>query len=102
MGHNMKSAHHIVIIGCILLLVMGVSGCENTQPIKVGFVGGLTGRHSDLGITGRDGVIFAVEEINRAGGLNGRSVVLVIRDDKQDPEVARQVDKELIEENVGK
>jgi branched-chain amino acid transport system substrate-binding protein len=70
------------------------------QPIKLGFAGGLTGTLSDLGIAGRNGVILAVEEANERGGINGRQVVLITKDDKNDPEVARTVDRELIDEGV--
>jgi branched-chain amino acid transport system substrate-binding protein len=77
-------------------------GCEKKkEPIKVGFVGGLTGRLSDLGSGGRNGVMLAVEEINNAGGISGRPVELITKDDKQDPEVAVKVDKELIDERAG-
>ena len=72
------------------------SGCQNSEPIKIGFSGGLTGRLADLGLNGRNGVILAVEEINRNGGVAGRQIELLIRDDRQDPDVARTVDEELI------
>jgi branched-chain amino acid transport system substrate-binding protein len=69
-------------------------------PLKIGFVGGLTGRVSDLGIAGRDGALLAVDEINRQGGIAGREVLLVIKDDEQDPAVAERVDRELLAEGV--
>ena len=84
----------------IIILGSGLTGCDNNKPIKVGFVGGLTGRLSDLGIAGRNGVIMAIEEINKAGGINKRPIELITKDDKQDPEVAVNVDKELIDEGV--
>ena len=83
------------------ILISAAIGCEKkVDPIKVGFVGGLTGRLSDLGTAGRNGVILAVEEINSSGGINGRSVELITKDDKQDPEEALRVDRELIDEGV--
>ncbi len=75
-------------------------GSGEKPPVKLGFVGGLTGTLSDFGIAGRNGVILAVAEANKRGGINGRQVVLITRDDKNDPEVARAVDRELIEEGV--
>ncbi|MBA7642485.1 Leucine-, isoleucine-, valine-, threonine-, and alanine-binding protein [subsurface metagenome] len=75
------------------------SGSE-PQPIKLGFVGTLTGRLSDLGTAGRNAVILAVEEVNSEGGINGRQVLLLTRDDMNDPERAVQIDRELIEEGV--
>ena len=83
------------------ILISAAIGCEKKEnPIKVGFVGGLTGRLSDLGTAGRNGVILAVEEINSTGGINGRPVELVAKDDEQNPEVALRVDRELADAGV--
>lgn len=89
-------------LGLILLSVfLSLCSCQKESPrLKLGFVGGLTGRYSDLGTSGRDGVILAVEERNRMGGLGGRRIELLIRDDKQDPKEAIQADRELIEGSV--
>ena len=84
----------------VAALAMTVS-CQKEKPvIKIGFAGGLTGRYSDLGTAGRNGVILAVEEINKAGGINGRPLELLIKDDRQDPARALEVDSELIKEGV--
>lgn len=86
---------------CLLVLTTGlVNGCGPKRPIKVGFVGCLTGRLSDLGLAGRNAVMLAVDEVNQTGGIHGRPVELLIRDDKHDPNVALQVDAELIDEEV--
>lgn len=84
----------------LLMILFCTAGCENKTPIKVGFAGCLTGRLSDLGISGRNGVMLAVEQINKAGGIRGHRVELIIKDDKHDAETARRVDKELIQEGV--
>jgi branched-chain amino acid transport system substrate-binding protein len=87
------------VLGCFLLVLM--VGCEREKPpVKVGFVGGLTGRFSDLGTAGRNGVMLAVEEVNSAGGMGGRTVELITKDDRQDPKTATEVDKALIQEGV--
>ena len=65
-----------------LLLVLGlVSGCGPREPVRVGFLGGLSGRVADLGEAGRNGAQIAVEEVNRAGGIDGRQIQLIVRDD---------------------
>ncbi len=58
------------------------------EPIRLGFVGGLTGRVADLGVAGRDGALLAVEEQSASGGVQGRLVELVVGDDAQDASLA--------------
>lgn len=87
-----------------LTLCMAVCGllvsCQRQEPIQIGFVGGLTGKAADLGAAGRNGVQLAVEQRNASGGVNGRKVELVVRDDEQNPETAKRVVAELIGRNI--
>ena len=81
----------------VLLLLLGlVGGCGPGEPVRVGFLGGLSGRVADLGEAGRNGAQIAVEEVNRAGGIDGRRVELIVRDDAQNSEKAISAIKELI------
>ncbi len=84
----------------ILIFPLIIAGCEKQEPIKIGFIGPLTGKFSDIGIGGRDGAILAIEEENKKGGINGRKIVLIVKDDMQDQNIAIKKDKELIEEGV--
>jgi len=77
-----------------------VIGCSEQEPIKIGFVGGLSGRVADLGIGGRDGALLAVEHWNQNGGVNDRAVQLLVRDDQQNVETARKIVKQLLSEGV--
>ena len=83
------------LLVCGLLLVLP-TGCQKREPIRLGFVGGLSGRVADLGVAGRNGVQLAVEQCNATGGIAGRQVELVVRDDEQNPETAKRVVGELI------
>lgn len=73
--------------------------CER-NPVRVGFAGTLTGPYSDLGIHGRNGCRLAVEDINAAGGLRGRPVELIVRNDAGTPDGARQAYRELTAKGV--
>jgi branched-chain amino acid transport system substrate-binding protein len=66
------------------------------QPIKVGLSGPFTGGSASMGVSMRDGVKLAVGEINKAGGVLGRPIVLVERDDEARNEVGVQIAQELI------
>lgn len=60
----------------------------------------LTGRDSTWGISSRNAVSIALEQVNNGGGINGRPVQLIVKNDKANPETALQVDKELLDEGV--
>ena len=99
---TINSPNILLFVVLFIAFIIGLClfACENKKPIKVGFSGCLTGRLSDLGISGRDSALMAVEEVNASGGINGRPVELIVKDDKYDADTAVRVDKELIEEGV--
>ena len=66
------------------------------DPIKIGVAGPFTGGSSSMGVSMRDGVRLAADEINKAGGVNGRKIVLVERDDEAKNERGVQIAQELI------
>jgi len=88
--------------GVALALGLGLAlwGCGPQEPVRIGFIGGLTDRNSDNGQSGLNGVILAVEQFNRAGGVGGRMVELVSRDDAQNKETAAKSSAELVEAKV--
>ena len=65
-------------------------GCGKPEPLRIGFLGSLSGRVADLGIGGRNGAQLAVDDLNAAGGIAGRQVELRVRDDEQNADVARR------------
>lgn len=81
-------------------LVFLLGACGEKEPIRIGFIGGISGRFADLGTTGRNGVMLAVEWRNERGGVAGRRVELSVKDDQQNPERARLMLQELIAEGV--
>ena len=99
-SHKIRSLTQQWLTVLAVALCMVLTGCGEEPPLKIGFVGGMTGRVADLGVAGRDGVIFAVEEKNLAGGISGRMVELVARDDQQDADAAKQAVGELLEDEV--
>ena len=66
------------------------------EPIKIGVSGPYTGGSSSMGVSMRDGVRLAADEINKAGGVLGRQLVLVERDDEAKNERGVQIAQELI------
>ena len=53
-----------------------------TGPIVIGYYGDLTGRTSNFGQSTKAGVEMAADEINKAGGINGRQITILSEDDE--------------------
>lgn len=94
MSHPARRALLIAVM-CSL-----IQACQDPTPVRIGFVGGLSGRVSDLGGPARNGMLLAVEQANQEGGINGRPIEAIIRDDKQDVAVARTAVKALLDARV--
>jgi branched-chain amino acid transport system substrate-binding protein len=62
-----------------------MSAAQAQEPIKIGWLSSLTGPLSSAAIAENQGVQFAVEEINKAGGINGRRIELITRDTGGEP-----------------
>ena len=69
------------------------------EPIKIGSVMRLS-IGAEHGIPSRRGVEMAVDEVNKAGGINGRQVELIVEDEKDSPAAAVNAVQKLI--NVDK
>lgn len=66
------------------------------EPIKIGVTGPFTGGSAPMGVSMRDGVKLAITEINAKGGVLGRKLEIVERDDEAKNERGVQVAQELI------
>ncbi len=81
------------------LFVLALAVCTSTalaeSPIRIGWLSSLTGALSSAAIAENQGVRFAVEEINAAGGINGRKLELITRDTGGEPTKAVNFAKQL-------
>lgn len=78
-------------------LATGLSAPAYAQyaPIKIGYLPALTGPSSSTGVGIDRGVQLGVEEINKAGGVDGRKIEPVSRDTRSDPTKAVNAVAEL-------
>lgn len=90
----MKISTKLLTIAATCALISGTAVAAD--PIKVGVSGPYTGGSSSMGVSMRDGVRLAVKEINAAGGVLGRQIELVERDDEAKNERGVQIAQELI------
>ncbi|MFQ5857935.1 MAG: ABC transporter substrate-binding protein [Anaerolineae bacterium] len=67
-----------------------------SKPIVIGEINAMTGVMSTQGLPVHAGIQYAVDEANKKGGINGRAIQLVSRDDESKPERAAAAAEELI------
>lgn len=66
------------------------------KSIKIGMVTILSGRVATLGVSSRNAALLEIEKINAAGGLAGRTIELIVRDSKGQPQEAARLARELV------
>ncbi len=86
----------VVLFALLSGLSLGV--WADVAPIRIGVIGPLSSPASeDMGLSVVGGAKVFVEEVNITGGLLGRKVELVVRDDQAKPEVGVAMARELVE-----
>lgn len=94
----MKKLGKIALVGFIVLaMVCGLTGCskKNSETIKIGGIFPLSGSVAVYGVECRNGIELAIEEINAAGGINGKKIELISEDDEGNPEKSVNAYKKL-------
>lgn len=72
-----------IIVMAVCVAALGMAGAlEAADKIKIGFNAPLTGFAASDGKSSSEGAKLAVEQINAAGGINGKMLELVIYDDQ--------------------
>ncbi len=69
----------------LALTMLGFAGCQKgggADEIVVGEFASLTGKEATFGISSHEGTQLAVEEVNAAGGVNGKKIKLITEDNQ--------------------
>ena len=77
----------------------GTNATDGGGEIVVGYYGDLTGRTASFGQSTKNGVEMAVDEINKAGGVMGRPVRVIVEDDQGEPNKAATVVSKLVNQD---
>jgi branched-chain amino acid transport system substrate-binding protein len=98
--------HTIRFVALALCGVLGLSACNKeggdasssagASEIVVGEFGSLTGSTATFGVSTKNGVDIAVDEINAGGGVLGKKVRVIVEDDQGKAEEAQTVVTKLI------
>jgi len=83
-----------------IALLLGLSAPAMAQDIKVGTIFPLSGGAGPDGQSVTNAIKLAIQEINDKGGLLGRKIALVSRDDESTPAVGVSRANEMIAEKV--
>jgi branched-chain amino acid transport system substrate-binding protein len=75
----------VVIAGIWCWVSKKLTLVTEREPIKIGAILPLTGKVANIGLNEQKGIMLAVEEINRKGGINGRKIEVVFEDSEGDP-----------------
>lgn len=85
-----------IIFSIAIIIGLFLWKYNKNEDIIIGFSAQLTGSQAELGVQERNGVQLAVENINESGGICGRKIYLLVKDDCGTSEMARKADEELI------
>lgn len=85
-------------------LTLSITACSDAgdapATIKIGFIGTLTGGAADIGLTALEGVQIAVDEINADGGVDGKKLEIIKKDEQLSPVATVQAMRELAQDGV--
>ena len=81
------------------ILLLRVSSAH-AQDIRIAVAGSMTGSLAEAGDEVKRGAELAARDINAAGGVNGRKIVLSIEDDACDPKQAVSVANHIVGEQI--
>ena len=84
-------------ITAIVIVVLGLPAFKE-EPVKIGAIISMTGAASHL-VDVRDGMQMAIRELNRWGGINGRTIELVVEDSRSDPAAGKRAFEKIEKEH---
>lgn len=92
--------HSLLVV--LLALSIGLVGCSKSggEKIKIGVAGVMTGPDGAIGAAMINGSQIAIEEWNAKGGVLGKKIESIVRDDEGRPEKAVSVARDLIANKV--
>lgn len=100
-----KMISAVLAITCLVFCLAGCGAVGGSQSagegdkIKIGLVFSLTGGTAITEECMYNSAVLAIEEINAAGGINGKQIEYVVKDYATDPDTAVKVVREMIQQD---
>jgi branched-chain amino acid transport system substrate-binding protein len=95
----MQGILSILLAGSLVISGLAASQAA-AQTIHIGLSGPFSGGSSPMGESMRNGIRLAVDEINAIGGIHGRRIELLERDDRADNTLGARIAEELVQSKV--
>jgi branched-chain amino acid transport system substrate-binding protein len=92
-----------ILVASILIASL-LSACQQqggADKVRIGVFMSLTGTTANFGISSTNGIKMAADEVNAAGGINGKQIEVLVQDDRSDAsEAATIVTKFVTQDQV--
>jgi len=84
----------ILITLVLIATVALIYACQppgGNDKVRIGVFMSLTGDTANFGISSTNGIKLAADEVNAAGGINGKQIELLVQDDRSDAQEAATI-----------
>jgi hypothetical protein len=92
----MKNKAWGIFFVAFAFLLMGGGAVWSADPILIGLMAPMSGDYAEYGMFFKEGIGLAIDEINKAGGVQGRMIEPVIGDSRADPKEAALVAQKFV------
>lgn len=92
----------LICLAMAMFMVLGcLAGCTTkAETIKIGILGPHTGDYAQYGVAVLNGAKMYIEEVNAAGGINGKQIEAVVYDQKGDSTEAITAFTRMVDEGI--
>lgn len=95
-----RSSKIIAALSLLALVSIVILNALSSSTVKIGLIADLSSRKANLGDAVRNGVILAIDELNKQGGINGLKVELIVRDGELNEKITQQKTSNLVDSGV--
>ena len=84
-AQSVLSYHRVVLAGMTALAVSAALPVSAQETVKLGLVAAMSGQSAKSGEAIVRGLSLAIDEVNAKGGVLGKKLELLVRDDESNP-----------------
>jgi branched-chain amino acid transport system substrate-binding protein len=90
----------ILLCSLSILTPLAATGIARAEDITIAVAGPMTGSVATIGEQLRNGAELAAEAINKNGGVNGKTIKIVVQDDACDPKQAVAIANRIVSQGI--